>query len=111
MCIDGAERTLSLDEDELHDTFLPLFAAIASHSAVAAQQGRRCVVGLCGPPGAGTTTLARVLERVLAEAAAAGAPQDARAAVELVEAKRYRLPGQWKLAAFFLLHCDHLLQT
>jgi hypothetical protein len=97
VCIDGAERTLSLDEDELHDTFLPLFAAIASHSAVAAQQGRRCVVGLCGPPGAGTTTLARVLERVLAEAAAAGAPQDARAAVELVEAKRYRLPGQGAL--------------
>ena len=40
--MNGEEQEVSLTEEELHDTFLPLCAAIASRAAANAKVGRCC---------------------------------------------------------------------
>ena len=63
--VDGRNRQeIAISPEEIHDTFLPLYYAIKDKERIATREGRRCLVGIVGPPGAGKSTFAQTFRQV-----------------------------------------------
>ena len=62
----AASAGTTVTAHEAHATFLPLRQALRDMHGQAAQEQRRCVVGIGGPPGAGSADFARLLAAVAA---------------------------------------------
>jgi hypothetical protein len=74
---DGRHREhVVLTPEELHNTFLPLCLAIREREDKARAEGRRCIVGFIGPPGAGKSTFAETLRCVYDAVGAIGDGED-----------------------------------
>lgn len=73
--LDGKNKAeISLTEEDIHSCFLPLRQAVLERKAAAAKEGRRCIVGIAGPPGAGKTTFSEVFRAVWDAECEEGAP-------------------------------------
>ena len=73
--LDGKNMAeISLTEEDIHSCFLPLRQAVMERKAEAAKEGRRCIVGIAGPPGAGKTTFSEVFRAVWNADCEDGAP-------------------------------------
>jgi hypothetical protein len=71
---DGHNREdIVISPEEIHATFLPLCLAIREREAAARAEGRRCLIGFIGPPGAGKSTFTETLRIVYNAFGIAGA--------------------------------------